>query len=441
MQARGYLIEEHERVQATDEIGEKMHQLITDLFPICRSITGDGVRQTLDVIRKNVPIVVHEVPSGTKVFDWEVPKEWNIRDAYIKNSRGERIVDFVSSNLHVLSYSVPIRRKVSLKELKEHLFTIPNHPDWIPYRTSYYKETWGFCITHSQYSQLQEDEYEVCIDSVLTQGNLTYGEYYVEGALRDEVFISTHICHPSMCNDNLSGISVATFLAKEIESRKTRYSYRFLFIPGTIGAITWLSINESKVKNIKHGLVASLLSYDGPFTYKRSRMGDAEIDQVVQAVLSVENVPHQIIDYSPYGYDERQFCSPGFNLPVGRLTRTSYEQFPEYHSSADNLELVKPEVLEESLFIFKKIIEMLESNQKYFSTNQKCEPQLGKRGLYDMVGGDDVGMDLQMALLWVLNYSDGVHTLLEISEKSGISFKVLQLAAEKLVTCKLLIDV
>jgi aminopeptidase-like protein len=426
--------------RAFETIGEQMHKLSTDLFPICRSITGDGVRQTLDMLKKIVPIVVHEIPTGTKVFDWNIPKEWNIKDAYIKNSAGEKIVDFGQSNLHVLNYSVPIHRRVSLDELKEHLYTLPEHPEWIPYRTSYYKETWGFCLTHNQYQQLSEDEYEVLIDSTLQPGNLTYGEYYIEGARREEVLISTHICHPSMCNDNLSGISVAIFLAKEMARKKTRYSYRFLFIPGTIGAIAWLSLNESKVKNIKHGLVASLLSRDDAFTYKKSRQGDAEIDQVVLAVLKAENAPHQIIDYSPYGYDERQFCSPGFNLPVGRLTRTPYEQFPEYHSSADNLDLVKPEVLQGSLFIFQRVIEMLELNKKYVSTNQKCEPHLGRRGLYDLTGGDEVGMDVQLALLWVLNYADGEHSLLDIYRTSGIDFKVLNRAAKKLIDCKLLMD-
>src|SRR5882762_5268669 len=247
----------HEKT--TGMLGEQMRLLMTELFPICRSITGNGVCLTLDIMKKEMPLSIHKVPTGTKVFDWEVPKEWNIHDAYIRNSNGEKIVDFADSNLHVLNYSSPINTSVTLSVLKEHLYTIPEHPDWIPYRTSYYKEDWGFCIKHNQFQKLTEDVYEVYIDSSLKEGYLTYAEYCIPGELTDEVLISTRICHPSMCNDNLSGICVATYLAKELRRKKLRYSYRFLFIPGTIGAITWLCTNESKVKNIRHGLVTSLL--------------------------------------------------------------------------------------------------------------------------------------------------------------------------------------
>jgi aminopeptidase-like protein len=426
---------------ATANIGEQMYQLVTELFPICRSITGDGVDQTLNIIKRDIPLIIHKVPTHTKVFDWEVPKEWNIKSAYIMNSKGEKVVDFANSNLHVVNYSMPIDKSVALRVLKEHVHTLPEHPDWIPYRTSYYKEDWGFCMAHNEFEKLTDDVYDVYIDSSLKVGYLTYAEYCIPGERAEEVLISTHICHPSLCNDNLSGISVATFLAKELRRRKLRYSYRFLFIPGTIGAITWLSMNESKVKNIKHGLVASLLGVDDAFNYKRSRRGDAEIDQVVEAVLAHSGFNHKINNFSPYGYDERQFCSPGFNLPVGNLTRTPFGQYPEYHSSADNLALVKPEALEDSFLMYRQVINMLEANKKYVGTNLKCEPNLGKRGLYSMVGGDNWGKNFQLALLWILNLADGNHSLLDISKRSEIDFESISQAARKLFEHKLLLEI
>jgi aminopeptidase-like protein len=431
-------ITNQEVLKATLAKGEQMHELMAELYPICRSITGDGVRETLNIVKKHIPLSVHKIRTGATVFDWEVPKEWNIKDAYIKNSRGEKIVDFAQSNLHVLNYSIPVHQQMSLSELSEHLYTLPEYPDWIPYRTSYYKEDWGFCITYSQFQKLTEDNYEVHIDSTLKKGYLTYGEFFLRGELNDEVLLSTHICHPSLCNDNLSGISVLTFLAKHLQTQKLRYSYRFLFIPGTIGAIAWLSINELKTRNIKHGLVAALLGDGGDFTYKKSRRGNAEIDQVVTEVLKNNNVPHKVINYTPYGYDERQFCSPGFNLPVGSLTRTPYGQYPQYHTSADNLDFVKPEALEGSLEIYGSVVRMIEENQKYINTNPKCEPQLGRRKLYNLVGGNNDAAEFQMAVLWVLNLSDGYHTLMDISKESGISFEVVREVADKLVECRLL---
>jgi aminopeptidase-like protein len=420
--------------------GEQMHSLMVELYPICRSITGDGVRQSLDIIKKDIPIAIHKVPTHTSVYDWEVPKEWNINEAYIKNSRGEKIVDFAASNLHVLNYSAPINKSLSLSALKEHLHTLPEHPDWIPYRTSYYKEDWGFCLSYNQFQKLTEDVYDVYIDSSLKEGNLTYAEYYIAGDLPHEVLISTRICHPSMCNDNLSGICVATYLAKELRRKKLRYSYRFLFIPGTIGAITWLSQNESKVTRIKHGLVISLLGDAGGFTYKKSRQEDAEIDQVVEAVLKAKSNNCKVVKFAPYGDDERQFCSPGFNLPVGSLMRTPFGEYPQYHTSADNLEFVTPSTLENSLQMLRDIIHMLETNKTYINLNPKCEIQLGKRGLYNTLGGEWTGRDLQLALLWVLNFSDGKHSLLDISKESGIDFESINEAANRLLRHQLLIE-
>jgi aminopeptidase-like protein len=425
-----------EKTMAT--IGEQMHSLMVELYPLCRSITGNGVERTLEIIKKDIPIAIHKVPTNTRAFDWEVPKEWNINEAYIKNSKGEKIVDFADSNLHVLNYSVPINQSVSLDALKEHLYTLPEHPDWVPYRTSYYKEDWGFCIAYNQFRKLTEDVYDVYIDSSLKEGHLTYGEYYIAGDIPDEVLISTRICHPSMCNDNLSGVCVATYLAKELRRKKLRYSYRFLFIPGTIGAITWLALNESKVTHIRHGLVISLLGDAGGFTYKKSRQGDAEIDQVTEAVLKAKTNNFKVLKFSPYGDDERQYCSPGFNLPVGSLMRTPFGEYPEYHTSADNLEFVTPTALESSLQMLRNIIHMLETNKKYVNLNPKCEIQLGKRGLYNAIGGEWNGRDLQLALLWVLNFSDGKHSLLEISKESGIDFESINEAANRLLEHKLL---
>jgi aminopeptidase-like protein len=420
------------------EIGQEMYRLITELYPICRSITGNGFRQTLQILKNYIPLTVQEVPTGTQVFDWTVPKEWNIQDAYVKNSKGERIIDFKKSNLHVVSYSVPVKTKVSLAELREHLFTLPEYPDWIPYRTSYYKENWGFCISHKQFLELEEDEYEVCIDASLEKGHLTYGEYYLQGKSSDEILMTCHACHPSLCNDNLSGISLVTFLAKHLGSLSLRYSYRFLFIPGTIGSITWLYLNETNVSRIRHGLVVANVGDSGKSTYKKSRRGDAEIDKAVSHILKHSGQDYEILDFSPYGYDERQFCSPGFNLPVGCLMRTPQGRFPEYHTSADNLDFVRPKYLADSFSKYLAVLNVLENNQKYRNKNPKCEPQLGKRGLYRVMGGQKEVEIFELALLWVLNLSDGHHTLLDIADRSGLSFDRIKQAANALIEHDLL---
>ena len=414
------------------QISQEVYELICELYPICRSITGNGFRETLKILKQHIPLEVHEVPTGTQVFDWTVPKEWNIKDAYIKNSKGEKILDFANSNLHIVNYSIPIHNKVNLQELKAHLFTIPEHPDWIPYRTSYYKEAWGFCLGHKQYLELEDGEYEVYIDSSLEPGHLTYGEYFIPGESTDEVLISCHACHPSLCNDNLSGIAIAVFLAKHI-TLTPHYSYRFLFIPGTIGSITWLALNEPNVDRIKHGLVLTCLGDSGNLTYKKSRQGNTEIDRVVAYVLNNTEADYKIIDFFPYGYDERQYCSPGFNLAVGCLMRSPHGSFPEYHTSADNLGFVQPQYLADSISKCMSILHMLDNNKVYLNQNPKCEPQLGKRGLYKTVGGQkDSGLN-EMAILWVLNLSDGHHTLLDIAQRSKMSFNEIKYAADALL--------
>jgi len=422
----------------TDDVGREMYQLIADLYPICRSITGDGFRETMEVLRRYISLETHNVPSGTKVFDWIVPKEWNIRDGFVKNSKGERVIDFRKSNLHVLSYSMPVKRKMTLAELKEHLFTLPNHPDWIPYKTSYYEANWGFCLSHNQLLELEEGEYEVLIDSTLENGYLTYGEFYIQGEQAEEVLISCHACHPSLCNDNLSGLSLATFLAKYLSSLDLRYSHRFLFIPGTIGSIAWLCRNENQVSRIKHGLVVACVGDPGKFTYKKSRQGDAEIDKAVTHVLKYSGKDYEVMEFSPYGYDERQYCSPAFDLPVGSLTRTPHGRFPQYHTSADNLSFVQPEFLTESFLTYLKVLQILEGNKKYINRNPKCEPQLGRRGLYRTIGGVKDGGVSELAMLWVLNLSDGSHTLLDIANASALEFDSVQKAASMLLQHDLL---
>ena len=421
-----------------NDLSQEMYQFIAELYPICRSITGNGFRETMHLIENNIPLTIHEVPTGTQVFDWTVPKEWNIKDAYVKNSQGERVIDFNKSNLHVVNYSVPVNQKIPFKDLKEHLFTLPDYPEWIPYRTSYYKESWGFCLSHKQFLELKDEEYEVCIDSSLEEGYLTYGEYYLRGEKPDEVLISCHACHPSLCNDNLSGIALVTFLAKYLSQISLSYSYRFIFIPGTIGSITWLSLNEAQVSKIKHGLVVTCVGDAGKSTYKKSRRGDAEVDKAVIHVLKNSGKEHEIMDFFPYGYDERQFCSPGFNLPVGCFMRTPHSRFPEYHTSADNLELVQPQYLADSFSKCFSVVNVLENNKKYLNQNPKCEPQLGKRGIYRAIGGQADGGVNELAMLWVLNLSDGNHTLLDIADRSGFGFDAIKKAAEVLLEHDLL---
>jgi aminopeptidase-like protein len=413
------------------ETGGELHRFAANLYPICRSITGEGIRRTLALIQNRIPLQISEVPTGTLVFDWTVPKEWNIRDAYIKDSRGQKVVDFRQCNLHVLNYSTPVHATMALEELKAHLFTRPEHPDWIPYRTSYYKPGWGFCLSHNQLTALKDGDYEVCIDASLEDGHLTYGECYLPGASTDEVLISCHACHPSLANDNLSGLTVATALAELLSGRDLRYSYRFLFIPGTIGAITWLARNRESVGRIRHGLVLTGIGDAGGFHYKKSRQGSAEIDQAAAHVLRHCGEPSEILEFSPYGYDERQYCSPGFNLPVGCLMRSVWGTFPEYHTSADNLDFIQPSQLARSLRVCAGIFDVLENNQRYRSLNPYCEPQLGKRNLYRSTGGEAIGVEIN-ARLWVLNLSDGDHSLLDIADRSRIPFSAINTAADLL---------
>jgi aminopeptidase-like protein len=416
----------------------ELYQLVEELYPICRSITGDGVRKTLAILSRYAPLQLHEVPTGTPVLDWTVPNEWNIRDAYIADTQGRRLVDFRAHNLHVLNYSTPIRRRVPRDELIKHLHSLPDQPELIPYRTSYYAENWGFCLSHAQRETLQDAEYDVCIDSTLEPGHLSYGEAVLPGETTDEILISAHVCHPSLADDNNSGLAIAACLARAFAQQKSRrHTLRFLFAPGTIGAITWLARNQANAQRIRHGLTLTCLGDSNPFTYKKTVFGGAEIDRAVAHVLEHSGYPHQIIDFFPYGYDERQYNSPGFRLPVGSLMRGRHGHFPEYHTSADNLQFVAPEQLHASMRVLHSVIETLDHNLSYQNLQPFAEPQLGKRGLYQALGGTNIA-DLQLALLWVLNLSDGRHSLLDIAERSRMPFLTIRTAAEHLAQHDLL---
>lgn len=425
--------------------GEEMQALVERLYPLCRSITGDGVRATLGIVGEYVPLQMHEVPTGTQVLDWTVPQEWNIRDAYIADAAGNRVVDFAESSLHVLGYSLPVARTMPLAELRAHLHTLPDHPSWVPYRTSYYKPEWGFCLAQETLDALPDGDYEVRVDSTLADGHLTYAEHVIPGQVPDEVIVSCHVCHPSLANDNLAGIAVATFLARSLAQETPYYTYRFIYAPGTIGAITWLARNRERVigasparaepragGKIKHGLVLACAGDSGQLTYKQSRRGDAEIDRVLRHVLAASERPHRIAEFTPYGYDERQYCSPGFDLGVGSLSRTPYADYPEYHTSADNPDFVSPEAMADTLAVCREAFAVLDRNRTYTNLSPFGEPQLGRRGLYESLGGRSDAQQAQMAMLWVLNLSDGEHSLLDVAERAGLPFDTVAVAADAL---------
>lgn len=412
-------------------------ELIEELFPICRSITGDGVRETLQVIGKHLPLEVLEVPTGTQVYDWTVPREWNIRDAAIIGPDGSRVVDFRAHTLHVMSYSEPVSARMTLSQLRPHLYTLPEQPDLIPYRTSYYAQRWGFCLSQNQLDALPDGEYEVFIDSTLEDGSLTYGECVLPGHEHREVLLTCHVCHPSLANDNLSGIAALTWLGQWLAQRDRRFTYRLLFIPGTIGSLTWLSRNEHIVGRIAHGLTIAGVGDAGQLTYKRSRRGDALIDRTVLAALRDRGEPFAVQDFSPYGYDERQFGSPGFNLPVGCVMRTPHNTYPEYHTSADDLDFLSPDALAGTVAFLESVVDALEADRRYLNLSPKGEPQLGKRGLYPSIGGRTAQTE-QMAMLWVLSGSDGSASLLDIAERSGMPMAALHAAAVRLSDTDLL---
>jgi aminopeptidase-like protein len=410
--------------------GEAMYAAVELMYPICRSITGNGVRATLDLLAKSLPIERRSVPSGTKAFDWTVPDEWNVQDAYIADQRGRRVVDFRRHNLHLVSYSVPVHGSMTLDELRPHLHTLPDQPGWIPYRTAYYHRDWGFCLSDQQLRTLDEGPYEVVVDSTLEPGELTYGELVLPGDTTQEVVLSAHVCHPSLANDNLAGIAVAAEVARTLRSSTARrFTYRFLFAPGTIGSLVWLSRNADVLPRIRHGLVVTGLGGPGHFVYKRSRRGERDIDRAAAHV--VQRRGGEVRVYSPYGYDERQFNAIGFDLPFGRLSRTPHGEYPEYHTSADDLSFVKPAELAESYLAVLEILDVLENDERYKNLRPYGEPQLGKRGLYPTTGGQQA-TDAIMAMLWVLAYSDGATSLLDITSVASTDFAALRRAAAQL---------
>jgi aminopeptidase-like protein len=415
-----------------------MHDFARTLFPLCRSITGEGLRATLRAVGAILPLEIHEVATGTPVLDWTIPDEWNIRDGYIAKRSGERVVDFRESNLHVVGYSEPVRELMRLEDLRQRLHVHLEQPDWVPYRTSYYARTWGFCLSQRQLDGLEDETYEVVVDSTLAPGSLSYGECLLKGETDEEVLLTTHVCHPSLANDNLSGITVLTEIGAALLERPHRLSYRLLFVPGTIGSIAWLSANEDTLPRVSGGLVLACLGDSAPLTYKRSRRGDAVVDRAGACVVE-RGRDGRLLDFAPWGWDERQFNTPGFDLPVGCLTRSLEGEFTEYHSSADDLDLIGAEHLEESLDTALEILHVLERDRTYRNLSPKGEPQLGRRGLYRAVGGADPETG-QLALLWVLNQSDGSHSLLEIAERSGLAFATIEEAATRLEAAGLLAD-
>jgi aminopeptidase-like protein len=413
--------------------GDDLYALVAELYPICRSITGDGVRRTLEILGGVVDLEVHEVPTGTKVLDWTVPQEWNVTGARVVGPDGGTVADLADSSLHLVSYSTPVHQTMSLDELRPHLHALADQPDAVPYRTSYYQPAWGFCVTQRTLDGLRPGRYFVQIDSTLADGHLTYAEHVVPGDTADEVLVSAHTCHPSLADDNLSGLAVSVHLARWIASLpQRRYTYRFVYTPGTIGAITWLEQHRAEAAQVRFGLTLTCLGDDHPFTYKRTEHGATTTDRVMALALRDLGLAHQIIDFFPYGYDERQYNSPGFRMPVGSLMRGRHGQFPEYHTSGDNLSFVSPARLAESLGVLQQAVQVLEGDATYVNLAPEGEPQLGARGLYGSLGGLTIP-DVQLAMLWVLNQSDGTRSLLSIAERSGLSFDAIRASATALL--------
>ena len=414
---------------------KELEQFFDRLFPINRSLTGDGNRESLKILSEVVDLQIYEVPSGTKCFDWIVPPEWNVKEAWIKDSSGKKIVDFKDLNLHLLGYSVPFHGQMSLNELKPHLFSIPEMPESVPYLTSYYKERWGFCLKHSQLLELKNDTYEVLIDSELNKnGTMTYGEAFIKGESDEEILFSTYICHPSLANNELSGPLVTSFIYKSLKGRKLRYSYRFLFLPETIGAIYYLSKYGKSLKDhLIAGFVVTTIGDNGQFTYKRSRIGNSLPDRAVEMVLNETEKEFIIEDFFPNGSDERQYCSPGFNLPVGSLMRTRYGKYKEYHTSDDNKSFISFEAMQKSVEKYIGVVDVIEKNRIYINQSPFCEPQLGKRGLYPTLGSQKEVQEYVDTTLWLLNLTDGTNDLITISKQSKINFNLLTIISEKLL--------
>ncbi len=419
--------------------GAALHALAARLWRLPRSITGPGMRETLAILGESAPIRIDGVPSGTPILDWEAPQEWIFRSARLTAPEGRVLADAATQNLQVLNFSVGYQGRVSLEELRPHLFSLPDRPERIPYRTSYYRENWGFCVPHRVVEALLPGDYEVAIDAEHRDGRLEWGEALLPGETAEEVLFSTHCCHPQMANDNLSGLVVMTALAAELAARpRRRLTYRFLFVPGTIGAIAWLATHEAEARRIRHGLVAAGLGDGGGFHYKKTRHGAAPVDFAVPRALARLGEPVTVEPFVPFGYDERQYASPGFDLAVGSLTRTPWGRYPEYHTDADDLDFVRPAALERSLAAYRAVVDELESREVYRNLRPKGEPRLGRHGLYRAIGGDEAGRERELALLWVLNLSDGENDLATIAERAAMPEAAIREAAAALVAAGLL---
>jgi len=418
-------------------LGKNMYDLMKELFPICRSITGNGVRLTLNIIKKHIPLKIFEVPSGTPVFDWIIPNEWNIDDAYIEDKNGNKIVDFTKNNLHVVGYSTPVDAWISLADLQQHLHSLENQPDAIPYVTSYYKEYWGFCITHNQRMNLKNEIYHVYINSSKKPGSLTYGECIIPGNTEEEIFLSTYICHPSMANNELSGPVVLTYLTKWLCSQPCRYTYRVIFIPETIGSITYMSKNVKKMKkNVVAGFNISCVGDERSYSYVMSRYGDTLADRVVSNILLSKHPSFVKYSFLDRASDEKQYCSPGIDLPLVSICRSKYGTYPEYHTSLDNLDFVTPLGLQGSYELLQDCIQLIERNKKYKIT---ClgEPQLGKRGLYPNLSFKDSTKQVRKMMDFIA-YADGKNDLIDISNIIHVPVSDLYPIIETLLNAKLL---
>lgn len=418
------------------EEGDSLYSLLVRLFPIARSLTGPGFRETLEILEEVTgPMERHRFATGERVFDWTIPNEWTLRDAWVKDPGGRKIIDLAESNLHVLGYSTPVHETMALAKLQEHLHSLPGQPDAIPYLTSYYSERWGFCLSQHRRDSLVEGEYEVCIDSELAPGQVEIAELTLPGESEREVLFSTYCCHPSLANNELSGPVVAAHLARRLRNLgRRRYTYRFLFLPETIGSIAYLSrFGERMRERLLAGYVLTCCGDEGAFTYKRSRRGDSLADRAAEHVLERSGRPYDVVDFFPSGSDERQYCSPGFDLPVGSLMRSMYGSYPEYHTSLDNLDFVSAEGLAGSLELYERIVETIEADDVFLNTMPFCEPQLGSRGLYPTLGSQKSRDDLVRDMMWLLNLCDGTRDLLEVAARAGRPAWELGRAAEPLL--------
>lgn len=428
-------------------LGKDMMALMARLFPICRTLTGSGIRETFDILGEKISLTEESVASGTKVFDWTVPDEWAIRDAYIADADGNRVIDFKNSNLHVVHYSIPVHKHLTLQDLRPHLHTAPDLPDAIPYVTSYYKRDWGFCLSETQLNSLEEGQYEVMIDSTLEPGRLEWREAAIGPEGAPEVLFSTYCCHPSMANNELSGPVLQTFLCESLSGiENLRYRYRFVFLPETIGAIAYLAKHGDDLRErCVAGYELTCAGDNGPFTYKKSRQGVSLADRAAQHVFSnhlPEDADKVVHDYFPdAGANERQYNSPGFNLPVGSFMRSMYGEYPEYHTSFDNLDFVSAEGMAGSLVSCLRIVQAIELNARYLNTQPNGEPQLGKRGLYVASGIHPKFEDDLRHMLYLLCYCDGESDLLSISEKLECPISQLQHAVLRLANAGLLVPV